>query len=161
MAWIIYCLQNGLSSEIFYAALEQQLFLVSVNVLGNAVGKSLGVTHFAEYASVGGDYALDRAHGTVRVKHRVHSGIALKVDVLCEYLSVVDQLAEDFAVRDKSALAVRNGYRVDIADLAVREPRRLVRAYLGVHELRLVTSDLIVSQRRTFLGKKPDVSERH
>ena len=157
------------SLEILDAVCKNRLVLFAVNITANKGTVTLCVTHLAEHTAVRGGDTLDCTHGAIRVPCDIHGRIACKIGILECNLTVLRQIVNYMLRRDKTAFAMRNSNRVQIANLAGGQPRALDRCHARGHITALVATDQVEGQRRIVashlvadlaVGHKPQLDER-
>lgn len=96
---------------------------VAGDVFGDVLASALGVAHFAEDAAAGAGDAFDGEGALVRIGWFGHGRGAVWLAVLSGDLTVGGELLKGVVAGEEAAFAVGDGDGVEVADLAVGEPR--------------------------------------
>ena len=140
---------------------EHSHVILAGNIFVKTVAYTLGVTHFADNASVGRRDTLYGKRRIVRIEVNVVSRSSAKIDILRCDLTVLRQAHDLSSIGKEPALTVRYSHRIDIARARFHEPRRFVRCDPRSYKARLVTSDRVVGERRTRCVRIDDLSVRN
>ena len=95
---------DAFSAEVSDRGFEHADVIVSGHVSVQTAADALGMSHLAEHSAVRGSDAFNGGGRTVGVEMNVSARVAVQIDVLCSYLSVLGETADKIVVGEEASL---------------------------------------------------------